>query len=255
MTLAAGFKFEHPKAQGISPILLLSDSRYSYPNDKQPPDDLGMKVSALAFNIHTVFAGNVLDAKNAIDQVKECLTLQSSGNFEDIREILKYSFDSTITIWDEQTPHCLLGAISPKGDSRLFYAKPDIKNRSYHVSERLQAFIGDRKLGPKLQERIDAPKPRGLYHPKHFMCLSDDRLGYDPKKQAVDDAKEISKYIGMAFLETVDDPSVKTAKSPLQGVLLLPSKPLRLNLWDIALSSTQFTRKTRGPNEVHWPKL
>ncbi|MCH8962549.1 MAG: hypothetical protein IH820_14855, partial [Bacteroidetes bacterium] len=83
MTLAAGFKFEHPKAEGVSPILLLSDSRYSYSSGTPPYRDDGKKVCALAKNIYAVFAGRVLEAQRALADVKECLSFSASGSFED----------------------------------------------------------------------------------------------------------------------------------------------------------------------------
>jgi hypothetical protein len=242
MTLAAGYKFEHPKAQGVSPILLLSDSRYSYRGPAPTHRDNGKKIHALAKNIAAVFAGNVLEAQHALTRVKKSLALSSSGSFEDLRKILKSSFDSEITTWDNQTPHCLLGAISTKGDSKLFYAEPDGKSHSYKVSERLQAVIGIKPLEPKLQEKIDALKPSGLYHPKHFMCRPDDMFpsGYDPRNQAILDAREISGNIARAFLEIVGDPSIVAIKPPLQNILLLPSGPEEIALYEIA-SSTQIT--------------
>ena len=187
MTLAAGFKFEHPKAEGVSPILLLSDSRYSYSSGTPPYRDDGKKVRALATNIYAVFAGNVLEAQRALAEVKECLSFSASGSFEDIRKILKSSFDSKITIWDSQTPHCLLGVISTEGNSKLLYARPDTTRYRYEVLERSQAVIGLRQLEPKLQEKIDAFKPKGLYRPKHFMSLPDD-IVHDRKQQVIHDA-------------------------------------------------------------------
>ena len=76
-------------------------------------------------------------------------------------------------------------------------------------------------------------------------------LGYDRKEEAIREARVISRNIAMDFLETVEDPSVHTAKSPLQSVLLLPSGPKRLNLYEIA-SPKQIKRKTFGPNEVSY---
>ena len=58
MTLAAGFKFEHPKAAGVSSILLLSDSRYSLSTGEVHRDD-GKKIWTLAKNVFAAFAGNV----------------------------------------------------------------------------------------------------------------------------------------------------------------------------------------------------
>lgn len=90
MTLAAGFKFEQPKAQGVSPILLLSDSRYSSETtfgDMTYIDD-GKKIYALANNIFAVFAGDVLEAQNALAQVKKSLDSMLSGSFEDLKKFL-----------------------------------------------------------------------------------------------------------------------------------------------------------------------
>lgn len=250
MTLAAGYKFEHPRAQGVSPILLLSDSRYSYRPGTRPPRDDGKKVYTLARNIGAVFAGNVPDAERALDQVKECLALSSSGSFEDLESTLKSSFDSTIATWDDQTPHCLLGAISTKGDSKLFYARPD--GRSYRVSERTEAVIGSQQLGLKLKEKMDEPKPSGLYRLSHFMLGPDDMFpsGYDPKDRATNDARQISSNISRAFIEIVEDLKQDEVHLPLQSVLLLPSGPEYSEIYDIA-SSRQISRKTARPKEVH----
>jgi len=250
MTLAAGYKFEHPKAQGVSPILLLSDSRYSYRLDILPPRDYRKKIYALAMNIGAVFAGNVIEAQRALAQVKKCLTLSSLGSFEDLKNILKSSFDSTITTWNDQTPDCLLGAISTKGDSKLFYAKPD--GKSYKVSEERQKVIGYTPLEPKLQEKIDAYHTVGLYRPQHFMCLPDDVFpsGYDPKKRAIHDAREISGNIARAFVELIEESKLDGVHLPIQSILLLPSGPEQVELYEIA-SSTQITRKTSRANEVH----
>lgn len=251
MTLAAGFKFEHPKAQGVSPILLLSDSRYSYLRATPPHRDDGKKIIALAANIFAVFAGNVLEAQHALAKLKDGLALSTSGTFESLGEILKTSFDSAIATWDTQTPHCLLAGISTKGNSKLFYAYPDAQSHGYAVSERLQAVIGIKDLEPRLQKIIDMRKPSGLYHPKHFMCRPDDMFltDYDPKNQAILDAKEISFHISRVFLDIVEDPTVDGVNRPLQSVLLLPSGPISIALYEIA-SSTQITRKTARANEV-----
>ena len=252
MTLAAGFKFEHPKAQGVSPILLLSDSRYSYLLGTRRHRDDGKKIIGLARNIFAVFAGNVLEAQRALAKVKDRLALSTSGTFEHLGEILKTSFDSAIATWDIQTPHCLLAGISAKGNSKLFYACPDAESHSYKVSERLQAVIGIEPLQPSLQKMIDMCKPSGLYHPEHFMCRPDDMFpsGYDPKNQAILDAKEISSHISRVFLQIVEDPTVPGVNPPLQSVLLLPSGPVSNDLYEIA-SSAQITRKTARANEVH----
>lgn len=252
MTLAGGYRFEHPKAQGVSPILLLSDSRYSYRSGTRRHRDDGKKIIALARNIFAVFAGNVLEAQHAFAKVENSLSLSTSGTFEYLAEILKTSFDSAIATWDNQPPHCLLGAISTKGNSKLFYAYPDSESHTYKVSERLQAVIGPTPLVTGLQRMIDTCKPSGLYHPKHFMCRPDDMFpaGYDPKNQAILDAMEISGHISRVFLEIVEDPTVHGVNPPLQSVLLLPSGPRFIELYDIA-SSTQITRKTARANEVH----
>ncbi len=250
MTLAAGFKFENPKAQGLSPILLLSDSRISYLYGK-PPEDDGKKIHALAKNIFAVFAGNVLRAQCALKQFRKCLESASSGSFEDLAKILKSSFESEVTIWDIQRPHCLLGAISTEGDSKLFYAKPESKSRSYIVSERPHAAIGLEDLQLELRNKIDEYKPSGLYRLSHFMCLPDDMfpIGYDPKDRAINDARQISSNIARVFLEVVDNPSKGGVNPPIQSVLLLPSGPEQIELYEIA-SSTQITRKTARPSEV-----
>ena len=251
MTLAAGFKFEHPKAEGVSPILLLSDSRYS--RGTQPYRDDGKKVRALAKNIYAVFAGNVLEAQRALAKVKECLSFSASGSFEDIRIILKSSFDSKITTWDDQTPHCLLGVISTEGNSKLLYARPD--GTRYEVLERSQAVIGRLQLEPKLQKKIDAFKPKGLYHPKHFMYLPDDIFpsNHDRKQRAIHDAREISRNILRVFLEIVDDPIEDGVNPPLQSVLLLPSGSEQIELFVIdpsSIKNPKIERKTARASEV-----
>ena len=72
MTLAAGFKFEHPKAQGISPILLLSESRYSWNTTLGDREnyDKGKKLFTLAKNIFAVIAGTVLQAERSLNELK-----------------------------------------------------------------------------------------------------------------------------------------------------------------------------------------
>ncbi len=259
MTLAAGYKFEHPKAQGVSPILLLSDSRYSWDTKFGDREyyDKGKKLYALAKNIFAVIAGTVLEAERALNKFKKCLALSSSGSFEDLGIFLKSSFDSTITTWDDQTPHCLLGAISTKGDSKLFYAQPDVNKKSYKISEISQdvkksyAVIGCEYLGPKLQKKIDTFPRRGLFRLEHFMCLPDEKFtnGINRKKQAISDAMEISKNISMDFLEIVEVTEEDLVNSPLQSVLLLPSGPMQINLYDIA-SSQQITEKTIPASKV-----
>ena len=167
------------------------------------------------------------------------------------QKILKSSFESEVTTWDIQRPHCLLGAISTEGDSKLFYAKPESKSRSYEVSERPHAAIGFKDLQLKLYKKIEEHKPSGLYRLSHFMCLPDDMCpsGYDPKDRAINDARQISINIAHVFLEIVDNPSKGGVNPPIQSVLLLPSGPEQMDLYDIA-SSTQITRKTARPNEV-----
>lgn len=259
MTLAAGFKFEHPKAQGVSPILLLSDSRYSSETkfgDMTYFDD-GKKIYALAENIFAVFAGDALEAQNALAQVKKSLDSMLSGSFEDLKIFFESSFESKKTKWNVQTPHYLLGAISTKGDSKLFCAKPDVNKKSYKISELSQdvkqsyAVIGCKYLGPKLQEKIDTFPRSGLFRLEDFMCLPDDIFpsGYDRKDRAIREAKEISEHISMDFLKTVEESEEDLVHPPLQSVLLLPSGPMHLNLYDIG-SSTQITKKTISAGEV-----
>ncbi|MCP3676056.1 MAG: hypothetical protein GY721_00220 [Deltaproteobacteria bacterium] len=254
MTLAAGFKFEHPKAQGVSPILLLSDSRYS--RGTQPYRDDGKKICILAKNIYAAFAGDVLTAQRALARVKEYLALSSSGTFEDLVKILKSSFDSEIIPGDPQTPHCILGAISTNGNSKLLYARPDKTCYEYEVSERSQAVIGLQNLEPKLWKKINEPKPKGLWRPEHFMFLPDVVFpsGYDRKQRAIQDAREISRNILWEFLEIVDDPRVDGANPPLQNVLLLPSRSEVIDCYELNVSSIKspkITRKTARAREVY----
>ena len=57
MTLAAGFKFEHPMAAGVSPVLLLSDSRYSLSTgdaDKVALSTSGLSIKKLASGLADV---------------------------------------------------------------------------------------------------------------------------------------------------------------------------------------------------------
>lgn len=252
MTLAAGFKFEHPKAEGVSPILLLSDSRYS--RGTQPYRDDGKKVCALAKNIYAVFAGNVLEAQRALAKVKERLSFSASGSFEDLRKILKSSFDSKITTWDpRQTPHCLLGVISTEGNSKLLYARPDVTRYRYEVLERSQAVIGLQQLEPKLKKKIDTFKPKGLYHPKqHFMFLPENIFPSN-QQQAIHDAREISGNILRVFLEIVEDPKEDGVNPPIQNVLLLPSGSKQIELFSVDPSSIKnptIARKTARASEV-----
>lgn len=106
-------------------------------------------------------------------------------------------------------------------------------------------------MGPKLQEKIDTFPRSGLFRLEHFMCLPDDIFpsGYDRKDRAIREAKEISQHISMDFLEIVEDPEEVLVHPPLQSVLLLPSGPMQLNLYDID-SSKQITKKTISASEV-----
>jgi len=251
MTLAYGLKFEHPKAQGVSPILLLSDSRYS--KFGQSYRDDGKKVWPLAKNIYAAFAGDVLTAQRALTKVKEQLALSSSGSFEDLRKILKSSFDSEIVDGDPQQPHCILGAISTTGDSKLLYARP--AGKRYEVSEQLEVIIGLGSLEPVLKAKINELKPKGLWRPEHFMSLPDDIFpgDHDREQRAIQDAMEISRNITFVFLEIVDDPSVDEANPPLQYVLLTPSGPMKIDLFDIDTSdikSPKIRRKSARDSEV-----
>ena len=52
------------------------------------------------------------------------------------------------------------------------------------------------------------------------------------------------------FLEIVEEPTEDLVNPPLQSVLLLPSGPIQLNLYEIA-SSKQITKKTISANEMY----
>jgi hypothetical protein len=176
MTLAVGFKFEHPKAAGVSPVLLLSDSRYSYSRSTgEVYRDDGMKIWTLAKNVFAAFAGDVLVAQRALERVKRRLAQSSSGSFDDLKSILKSSFDSTLTDGDPQQPHCLLAVMASDGSSKLFYARPGAAR--YEVIERTKVVIGLESLEPILREKINQPaRHGGLGHPNHFMMALPGRV-------------------------------------------------------------------------------
>ena len=250
MTLAAGYKFEHVRAHGHSPILLISDSRYS--KGERPYRDDGKKLWALAKNIYAVFAGDVLSAQCALTEVKQQLELSSSGGFEDLKNILKSSFDSVFNNRNGQNPHCILGAIAANGNSVLLYAKP--VEGEYEVSEVIHKVIGVvDELGPKLREKINEPANRsGFSHPKHFMCLPDDiyKDDHDREQQVIKDARDISFHIACGFLEIVDDPDVDGVNPPLQAILLTPSGCQQFDLYDIDTWKKKIDRKSARANEV-----
>ena len=250
MTLAVGFKFEHPKAAGVSPILLLSDSRYSLSTGEVHRDD-GKKIWTLAKNVFAAFAGNVLVAQRALERVKTRLAQSSSGSLDDLKSILKSSFDSTMIDGDPQQPHCILAVMASDGSSKLLYARPG--DARYEVVERTKVVIGLKNLEPILQEKINQPgRHGGFWHPNHFMMTHPGRVfrnDDDRRQQALKDAMEISTHIAMQFLEVVDDPNVTGANPPLQTLLLTPGSAKQIDLYDIA-SFTQIARKTAHANEV-----
>jgi len=252
MTLAAGFKFEHPKAAGVSPVLLLSDSRYSYSlSTGEVYRDDGMKIWTLAKNVFAALAGDVLVAQRALERVKRRLAQSSSGSFDDLKSILKSSFDSTLTDGDPQQPHCILAVMASDGSSKLFYARPGATR--YEVMERKKVVIGLESLKPILEEKINQPgRHGGFWHPNHFMMTHPGRVfrnDDDRRQQALKDAREISSHIAMQFLEVVDDPNVTGANPPLQTLLLTPRSAKQIDLYEIA-SPTQIARKTARANEV-----
>jgi hypothetical protein len=248
MTLAAGYKFEHPKAGGVSPILLLSDSRYS--RGGRPDRDDGKKVWQLATNVFAVIAGNVLTAQRALAIVKEMLDTSARGSFEDVNVILRSSFESQMRAGDTQQPHCILAAMSPDGSSRLFYARP-IAGR-YEVTERTSAVIGLANLEPVLRKKIQEPAAHsGAWHPRHFMMHPDDvlRNDADRRQQALRDAWNISFHILSQFLLVVEDPAVVGANPPLQNVFLTPGRAQHISLFLIGRSD-QFARRTAQEKEL-----
>ena len=250
MTLAAGFKFEHPKAAGVSPVLLLSDSRYSLSTGQVHRDD-GKKIWTLAKNVFAAFAGNVHVAQRALERVKRTLAQFSSGSLDDLKSILKSSFDSTMVDGAPQQPHCILAVMASDGSSKLLYARPG--DARYEVVERTKVVIGLENLEPILQEKINQPgRHGGLSHPNHFMMALPGRVfrnDDDRRQQALKDAWEISSHIAMQFLEVVDDPNVTGASPPLQTLLLTPGSAKQIDLYEIA-SPTQIERKSARENEV-----
>lgn len=250
MTLAAGLKFEHRNAAGVSPVLLLSDSRYSLSTGEVYRDD-GKKIWALRKNAFAAIAGNVHVAQRALERVTERLAQSSSGSFDDLKSILKSSFDSTMIDGDPQQPHCILAAMASDGSSKLFYARPGAAR--YEVIETTKVVIGLKSLEPILQEKIDQPARRaGLWHPNHFMITNPFRVlrnDDDCRQQALKDAREISYHIVSQFLEVVDDPNVTEANPPLQTVFLTPGRAQQINLYEIK-GLNQIARKTAHANEV-----
>jgi hypothetical protein len=252
MTLAVGFKFERPKATGVSPVLLLSDSRYSYSlSTGEVYRDDGMKIWTLAKNVFAAFAGDVLVAQRALERVKRRLAQSSSGSFDDLKSILKSSFDSTLTDGDPQQPHCILAVMASDGSSKLFYARPGAAR--YEVVEKTNVVIGLKNLEPILQEKINQPgRHGGFSNPNHFMMAHSGRVfrnDDDRRQQALKDAWEISVHIVLQFLEVVDDPNVIGASPPLQTLLLTPGSAKQINVHEVA-SFTEIARKTAHPNEV-----
>lgn len=253
MTLAVGFKFEHPEAAGLSPVLLLSDSRYSYsrPTGEVYRDD-GKKIWDLAKNVFAAFAGRVHVAQRALERVKTRLAQSpSGGSFDDLKSILKSSFDSTITDDDHQQPHCILAVMASDGSSKLFYARPGVVG--YEVIETTNAVIGLKSLEPILQEKINQPARRaGFWHPNHFMMTNPFhafRNDDDRRQRALKDALETSYHIVLQFLEVVDDPTVAGASPPLQTLFLTPGSAKQINVHQVK-SLTQIERKTAHAKEV-----
>lgn len=250
MTLAAGFKFEHPKAAGASSVLLVSDSRYSLSSGKVYRDD-GKKIWTVAKNVFAAFAGNVYKAQCALEAVTKRLTQVSLGSIDDLKRILKSSFESTIKDADPQQPHCILAAMASSGSSILLYARPSAGR--YEVIEKMNVVIGLTSLEPILQDKIgQSPAGRaGAWHPKHFMAHPDGVFGneVDRRQQAIQDATDISCHIASQFLEVVDDPNVTGANPPLQTLLLTPTGVRQIDLYDVA-SATEIARKTARANEV-----
>lgn len=248
MTLAAGFRFEHPKASGVSPVLLLSDSRYSRSGEVYRDD--GKKICALAKNVFAAFAGNVHVAQRALETVSTRLAQYSSGSFDDLKRVLTSSFDATMIDAEPQQPHCIVAAMASDGSSKLFYARPGAVR--YEVMEKTDIVIGLESLAPTLQEKITQPARRsGPWHPRHFMAHPDGvfRNDEERRQQAIRDARDISSHIASQFLEVVDDPNVIGANPPLQTLLLTPSRAEQIDLYEIG-SLTQIARKTARANEV-----
>jgi hypothetical protein len=249
MTLAAGFKFEHPKTAGVSPVLLLSDSRYSR-SGKVYRDD-GKKIWAMGKNVFAAFAGTVHVAQRALETARIRWAQCSSDSFADLKSILIASFDGTMRDGDGQPPHCIVAGMAADGSSKLFYAQP--AGARYEIMEKTDAIIALKHLEPILQEKIaQAPAGHGgLWHPKHFMSHPDGflRNDEDRRKQTIKDARDISFHIATQFLEVVNDPNVTGANPPLQTLLLTPGRADQINLYDV-VSPSRIARKTAHANEV-----
>ncbi|MEX2142687.1 MAG: hypothetical protein WD894_25760 [Pirellulales bacterium] len=248
MTLAAGYKFEHPKAAGVSPILLLSDSRYS--RGGEPNRDDGKKVWQLATNVFAVIAGDVLTAQRALATVKERLDASFRGSFEDVSVILRSSFESHMMAGNPQQPHCILASMALDGSSKLFYARP-LAGR-YEVTERTSVVIGLVNLEPVLREKIEEPAARaGPWHPRHFMMHPDDvlRNDIDRRQQAIRDAWDISFHVVSQFLLVVENPTVAGANPPLQNVFLTPGRAQHMQLFQVG-GIDQIARRTAQTKEV-----
>jgi hypothetical protein len=251
MTLAAGFKFEHPKAAGLSTVLLLSDSRYSYSSasGKSYRDD-GKKIWALGKNVFAAIAGKVIVAQRALETVRRRLAQSRPGSFDDFKSILQSTFDATISGVDPQQPHYIIAAMSSGGSAKLIYARPEPPH--YALIEREDVAIGWRHLEPILRKKIDrfAPRP-GNWHPKYFMTHPDGsfRNDEDRRKQALKDAMDISLHIASQFLEVVEDPTVTGAKPPLQALLLTPGHAKDIDFYEYS-GGTQLVRRTARPTEV-----
>lgn len=154
MTLAAGFKFEHPKPVGVSPIFLLSDSRYSKGDGEVHRDD-GQKIWTLAKNVFAAFAGEVHLAQRALESVRIRLARSPSGSFDDLKDIFTSAFDKTLRDSGPQQPHCIVAAMASDGSSKLFYLRPTAVR--YEVTERTDIVIGLRNLEPILRQKIAQP--------------------------------------------------------------------------------------------------
>jgi len=113
MTLAAGFKFEHPRAGRVSPVFLVSDSRYSTKDGGVARDD-GQKIWDLAKNVFAAVARDLQVAQRALATVKKKLAQSPSGSFDALKSILTYSFDKTM-LNSALNSHCIVAVMASDG--------------------------------------------------------------------------------------------------------------------------------------------
>jgi len=253
MTLSIGIKLEHPRAHGISPIILISDSRYTMDNNNYSDD--GKKIWQLEKNIAVAFSGDVGLGESAISTLKEQLQLTESGTLDYLKKILKSSFDSVINPGYEQNPHCILGIVPKNWHSILLYARP--LNTEYEIVEKSKVCIGQESLEKELIIKInEPPNGPGLMSLDSFMVWPDEVYINDEQRiqQAIHDAHQISSYIAFRFYELVSDDNKKYVNPPIQNVVITPAGCKELIMFDIE-NKNNIKKVSAGLDEVYGARV